>query len=207
MIAIINCGIGNIGSVRRAITELGGQAAVATSPDDLAAATALILPGVGSFAESMERFNASGWTQAIVGAVSGRGLPLLGICLGMQLLATWGEEGGRSRGLGLIDGEVLHLRALGCNDRVPHVGWNSVRTLQPEARLLSGIPAETDFYFVHSYSFRAQMQSDVIAVTPYGVDIVAAVGRNRVWGVQFHPEKSSRSGFQVLKNFLELARC
>ncbi len=125
----------------------------------------------------------------------------------MQLLATRGTEGGSTTGLDLIPGEVVRLDALGCNLRIPHVGWNSVSLANSKPELFGGIPNETDFYFVHSFGFRPDRTEDVLARAEYGISIVAAVGTGRVFGTQFHPEKSSKAGLRLIKNFLDSTSC
>lgn len=203
MVAIVDYGMGNLASVSGALAELGVPAIIARQPSQLAAADRLILPGVGSFAEGMANLNKHGWVDAIHREVES-GKPLLGICLGMQLLASRGTEGGENEGLNLIPGEVKRLDTLGCNQRIPHVGWNSVRVLGHEGGLFAGIPDATDFYFVHSFAFHAAAAKDVRAEADYGVPFPAAVGCGHVSGTQFHPEKSSRAGFRLLRNFLDL---
>lgn len=205
-VAIVNYGFGNIGSVRRALQELQAEPVVANAPADLAGADRIILPGVGAFNEAMACLHARGWVPALAEHVRGAGTPLLGICLGMQLLAEHGEENAATPGLGYITGRVRHLDALGCTLRIPHVGWNEVRETGA-SRLFTGIPQATDFYFVHSFALEAGDPAHVSAVTSYGVTLTAAVESGCVFGTQFHPEKSSRAGRQVLRNFLGLATC
>ncbi len=207
--AIVDYGTGNLGSVRRALTELGGNPFVASCPDELDLATKIVLPGVGSFADGMASLRKGGWEEAIKRQVHDRQKFLLGICLGMQLLATQGEEGleeGNTNGLDLIPGGIIRLDKLGCQMRIPHVGWNDIKTLQP-GPLFADIPNETDFYFVHSYSFKPEDEAHVLATCNYGTDLVASLGRGRVMGTQFHPEKSSGAGKQLLKNFLGMSLC
>ena len=201
-VAVIDYGLGNLGSVRRAVAELGAEPVLADKPEQLASADRVILPGVGSFADGMALLRERGW----VGALRKTGKPVLGICLGMQLLASRGTEGGDSEGLDLIPGEVVGLDTLGCELRIPHVGWNSVAVDDP-GRILRGITSGTDFYFVHSYVFRPREPADVVATTSYGVPVTAVVGRGNVMGTQFHPEKSSKAGFRVLRNFLDAGTC
>lgn len=208
-VAIVDYGMGNLGSVRRALAELGASAVIAEQPAQLAEAERIILPGVGSFADGMAHLDGRGWSEAIRRQVQENGKPLLGICLGMQLLAGSGSEGGNGNdtpGLNLIPGDVVRLDTLGCTLRIPHVGWNAI-TLPGESRLFTGIPPATDFYFVHSYAFRPACPEDVLASTEYGIPVVAAVGRGHVFGTQFHPEKSSKAGFRLLKNFLAHTLC
>jgi glutamine amidotransferase len=200
-VALIDYGMGNLGSVRRAIGELGAEPLLADAPAKLGAADRIILPGVGAFSDGMRLLEAGGWTRAIR-AQADAGKPVLGICLGMQLLAARGLEGGDNEGLGLIPGEVQPLASLGCELRIPHVGWNSVAVRDRSAGMMLGIPDGTDFYFVHSYAFQPRDAADVVATTEYGIPIAAVVARGKVMGTQFHPEKSSRAGFRLLRNFL-----
>ena len=137
--------------------------------------------------------------------------PLLGVCLGMQLLADTSMEGATDEqgvpGLGMVPGRVEHLRTLGCTARVPHVGWNGITRTSASDHLFDGIADGTDFYFVHSYAFVPDNEDDVLATPDCGVTVTAAVRRGHVWGTQFHPEKSSRAGFQLLRNFIAGPAC
>jgi glutamine amidotransferase len=154
----------------------------------------------------MARLRSGGWVEALRRAVQEDGRPLLGICLGMQMLAGFGEEGGAYPGLGLIDGRVRRLDALGCTLRVPHVGWNEVQ-FRADDPLFAHLPQCSDFYFVHSYAFDGQNSAVATGWTDYGVALVAAIHSGNVFGTQFHPEKSSRAGRQVLRNFLDIRSC
>ena len=209
-VGVLDYGVGNLGSVFRALEELHSTPLLINQAFDVHHADALILPGVGSFTECKKILDCGGWTEAIRDEVLTHHKPLLGICLGMQLLADLGEEGASqtspSHGLGLIRGRVVSLKDLGCQERIPHAGWNSV-FMTGNNSLLEGIPNATDFYFVHSYAFVPDDPSDTIAVTNYGVTITAAVSNGNVWGTQFHPEKSSRAGFKLLKNFIQTRQC
>jgi glutamine amidotransferase len=205
-VAVVNYGMGNLASVRRALEDLGAHAYVANAPGELEAADRFVLPGVGAFSQGMGHLQAGGWFDALRAGV-GRGRPLLGICLGMQMLAAWGEEGGPTRGLGLVPGRIRRLNDLGCTQRIPHVGWNEIALADDAGPLLAHIPTGSDFYFVHSYGFVADEATDVIATTDYGIEVPAAVQRGHVFGTQFHPEKSSRAGRQLLENFLRYPSC
>jgi glutamine amidotransferase len=204
-VAIIDTGISNIGSVRRAIAELGSNAQIVTGPEGLEGTERIVLPGVGSFGRGMQRLHETGLAAAIR-AEAEAGKPLLGICLGMQLLATRGTEGGQVDGLGLIGGTVDHLAAAGCDARLPHMGWNEAHLTRPNA-LTAGLADRTDFYFVHSYALRADDPACIIATCRYGVDFPAIVARGNVFGAQFHPEKSAEAGFAILRNFLAVPPC
>ena len=199
-VLVINYGMGNLGSVRRAFEECGANVLVSEDPADLAEVERIVLPGVGAFPDAMARLHSAGWPTPLRAALENPGVHLLGICLGMQLLADKGHEGSETIGLGFIPGEVTRFVPPD-GERVPHVGWNEVRPTQPSA-LLNGIAPGTDFYFVHSYHFRASQSASALATTPYCGGFVSVVGAGNVTGVQFHPEKSSKPGFQLLRNFL-----
>jgi glutamine amidotransferase len=210
-VGVIDYGVGNLGSVLRALEELRAAPVLVNRAADMHATDCLILPGVGNFADCARLLNEGGWTTALRDEVLGYGRPLLGVCVGMQLLADSSTEGAVDRqdtpGLGFIPGQVRHLRSFGCNLRVPHVGWNGITRKRTDDHLFKGITDGTDFYFVHSYAFDPQAPADVLAITDYGVPVSAAVRRGHVWGTQFHPEKSSRAGFRLLKNFIEGPSC
>lgn len=212
-VGVIDYGVGNLGSVLRALEELNVAPVLVDRPVDMHRNDCLILPGVGSFSECATLLQAGGWTDAIKQEVHAYKRPLLGVCVGMQLLADHGAEGADEHnpegtpGLGFVPGKVEHLGALGCELRLPHVGWNEIRSGAHRDSLFDGIPDGTDFYFTHSYSFAAQYPADVIATAGYGVPVTAAVRRGHVWGTQFHPEKSSRAGFKLLANFLAGPGC
>ena len=210
-VGVIDYGVGNLGSVLRALEELRVAPVLVNRAVDMHATDCLILPGVGNFADCTSLLQAGGWIEALRQEVSGYGRPLLGICVGMQLLAdasTEGTDDGRGTpGLGFIPGRVEHLLVLGCGLRVPHVGWNCITRSTDADHLFDGIPDGTDFYFVHSYAFVPQDPANVLATADYGVPVTAAVRRGHVWGTQFHPEKSSRAGFRLLRNFIESPKC
>ena len=202
MIAIVDYGAGNLRSVELALARLGVHTRVTADPDMLALADGLILPGVGAFSDAMAALGRSGTIPAVLEAV-GAGRPLLGICLGMQLLLDGSEEGPGVPGLGLIPGEVRRLP--GCGLKIPHMGWNSLTPAKPSP-LFKGLPEEPYVYFVHSYACKAADPADVLAVTDYGVPFHAAVQRGRILGFQFHPEKSGDVGPKLLANFVEMVR-
>ena len=207
MIAIIDSGICNLGSVRRALVALGAEPVIVSQAHLLGRAERMILPGVGGFSQGMAHLRDGGWIDAVRREVLGHNKPLLGICLGMQLLATAGTEGGQTAGLDLIPGDVVRLNELGCDARIPHVGWNDIHRSGNDNPLLESIPDGTDFYFVHSYALRANDSAHEIAHATYGARFAAGVACGSVWGTQFHPEKSSKAGLRLLKNFLNLSPC
>lgn len=200
MIAIVDYGAGNLRSVELAFARLGVHTQVTADPDLLALADGLVLPGVGAFTDAMAALRRSGVIPAVLEAVE-TGRPLLGICLGMQLLFDGSEEGPGVPGLGLVPGRVRRLPAVGL--KIPHMGWNSL-TPAKESPLLADLPAKPYVYFVHSYACEAADPADVLAVTDYGVPFHAAVQRNHIAGFQFHPEKSGDVGQTLLKNFIKM---
>lgn len=199
MIGIVDYGRGNLRSVEKAIEKVGYEGKIMNDPEQLGSVDGLILPGVGAFADAMEALQLKGWIEPLTQfARSGR--PFLGICLGMQILFEIGEEHGEHAGLGLLAGRVVKFPPGG---KVPHMGWNSIN-LEQSSCLLDGIPNKSDFYFVHSYFADPSDNQDIIATSDYGVVFPAVVGRENIWGAQFHPEKSSPWGLKLLTNFGKL---
>jgi len=198
-VVIVDTGLCNLDSIRRALEECGGTTHVTTVPEDLARADRIVLPGVGAFGDAMANLRSTGLHEALP-AQAAEGVPLLGVCLGMQLLATSGTEGGEHAGLGLVPGTVVRLVPDERDRRVPHVGWNEVDVRA--SRLLDGVAEDADFYFVHSYHLQCDDERDVAATTPYCGGFVSVVERGNVVGTQFHPEKSQRHGFAVLRSFV-----
>jgi glutamine amidotransferase len=201
---IVDYGVGNLRSVQKAFERIGVSATISDRADDILAAKALLLPGVGAFADAIGRLRTSGLGDALIEAAGKRGTPLLGICLGMQLLAESSEEDGHHIGLGLIPGNVRQLPAIDQGLPLPHIGWNEVRSNENSV-LFAEIPKGTDFYFVHSYYFDCAAPEMADAVCTYGMDFCCAVQHENIMGVQFHPEKSQSFGRQVLKNFVRRA--
>ncbi len=197
-IGIINVGVGNIGSVSNAIYNQGWDPILVSSKKDFEHLTHLIIPGVGSYSTAMRLLLDADLVDAVTEFVR-QGKPMLGICLGMQLLSFVGYEGAETEGLRLIEGEVMPLEKVpGLN--LPHVGWNEV-TYKREHPVLSGIKSGLDFYFVNGFFFKARNHDDVIAFTDYGQSFPSIIGKNNVIGVQFHPEKSQINGLKMLDNF------
>jgi imidazole glycerol-phosphate synthase subunit HisH len=200
-VAVVDYGVSNLDSVVRALEECGAAPFVADDPAELKNAGLMVLPGVGAFADGMRNLRERGLHQALLEQVLERGVPLLGVCLGMQLLADRGSEGGATQGLGLIPGSVVKLHPDAPGTRIPHVGWNEVHPTRP-SELLEGIGEGRDFYFVHSYHLECDDAADLLATTPYCGGIASVVQRGIVAGVQFHPEKSQKAGFALLRNFV-----
>jgi len=202
-VAVVDYGMGNLDSVARAVEECGGHPLVTNEKRDFERVNFIVLPGVGAFADGMRHIRERGLDETLGDQVVRKGIPFLGICLGMQLLATKGWEGEEAEGLGWIEGEVRRLEPNGEKARIPHIGWNEV-VLTQSSPLFAGMTSRKDFYFVHSYHLSCRNDREVLARTPYCGEFVSAVGKNNIFGVQFHPEKSQRVGFQVLRNFLAL---
>jgi glutamine amidotransferase len=200
MIGIIDYGVGNLASVKNAYFRLGYECRTLKNPSEIDLFDRIVLPGVGSFKSAMNVLINDGWVEQIEMFVT-TNRPLLGICLGMQLLFDSSEEKGLTLGLGLIPGKVI-LLAPGENLRIPHVGWNSL-IAKKEHKLLNGVDPSVDVYFVHSYHCIPASCEDIIAKCDYGVPFVAAVARKNIFGVQFHPEKSQPSGLRILDNFAQ----
>ena len=198
--AIVDYGVGNLRSIANAMDYLGMDTAVTADAGALERADAIILPGVGAFPDAAEKLRAAGLDRALLAQAEKK--PVLGICLGMQLLLDEGEEVRPCRGLSLVPGRVERLPT---GLTRPHIGWNSL-SFQTDAPLFRGLPEGAWVYFVHSYCAVPEREEDVIARTDYGASVVAAVRRGNVYGCQFHPETSGEVGLQILKNFGELNR-
>lgn len=204
MIAVVDYGMGNLASICKGLAYVGGDPVITSNPAEVVGAAKIVLPGVGAFGDGMAHLKQMGMDQAIRTALTW-GTPFLGICLGMQLLAKKSYEFGEYNGLGLLDAEVVKfdfassLRPLS----VPHVGWNVVKFNLP-LPLFADIPNYSDFYFVHSYHLVCHNPGLVAAECDYGGPFVAAVAKEKIFAIQFHPEKSQRWGLQLLKNFVTL---
>jgi len=200
MIAIIDYGMGNLHSVMKAVERLGYEALVTSKEAEIMAADGAILPGVGAFGDAMHFLGETGLKDTVI-RYAATGKPLLGICLGMQLLFTSSEEHGEHEGLDLLPGQVIRLEG---DFKIPHMGWNRLRFKQ-SSPLFDGLQEE-HAYFVHSYHAKPEREADLLADTDYYGPVTAIVGRDNVYGTQFHPEKSGSLGMRLLENFLKLTR-
>ena len=202
MISIVNYGVSNIGSMLNMMRKLGIEAQTISTPEEIGRATKIILPGIGAFDHGMKTLLDLGLAEPIRERVLKDRVPLLGVCLGMQMLGRGSEEGSLA-GLGLIEGHCKRFVPNGnAAIRIPHMGWNEL-VIRENGGLMEGL-AGARFYFVHSYHFVCDDPSDELAGAQYGIDFTAAVHRSNVWGVQFHPEKSHRFGMALLRNFAHL---
>jgi glutamine amidotransferase len=204
-VAIVDYGMCNLDSVRRAFEELGARAFVTDDPVGLERADRIVLPGVGAFPDAMRNLRARGLDDALAKQVLDGGAPFLGVCLGMQLLATVGHEVEQTDGLRWFDADVVRFTPSTPDERIPHIGWNEVDVAPTGSPLFAGIPSRADFYFVHSFHVVCRHSADVLATTPYCGGFTSAIARDNVFATQFHPEKSQAHGLRLLRNFLELS--
>ncbi|HOX37024.1 MAG TPA: imidazole glycerol phosphate synthase subunit HisH [Candidatus Brocadiia bacterium] len=204
MIAIVDCGIGNLRSVKNAFDLLKADAFITSDPEAARKADKIVLPGVGAFEDAMNGLRSRGLLDAVLESARG-GKPYLGICLGMQILLDSSQEGGFHEGLGLIGGEVVRFDVDRGEPRlkVPHMGWNQVEVVRP-APIFKGLEGDHFFYFVHSFYASPRNRDVVAGSTEYGHPFASAIWRDNVFATQFHPEKSQKNGLRMLRNFIEL---
>ena len=205
-IIIIDYGVGNLRSVQKAFELVGANPVIASEPNSIDSASAIVLPGVGAFGDAMDKLKERDLINPLREAALQKKIPLLGICLGMQLLFEHSEEGGSISGLNILPGKVVRFELEGKKDylgaplRLPHIGWNSV-TVKTNSRLLANVSSGSDFYFVHSYHISNADKKHMAAKSHYGADFICAVEFENVMATQFHPEKSQREGQRVIANF------
>lgn len=199
-ISIVDYGVGNLKSITNALSYLDFDAKVTGEARELEQSDAIILPGVGAFPDAAKKLRSTGLDRTITAQAGKK--PILGICLGMQLLFDYGEEGEHCKGLSLVGGSIQRIQT---QLKLPHIGWNTLE-FPRKSPLFQGIEQGSTVYFVHSFAARAAREEDLLAVTDYGTQVTAAVGRDGVFGCQFHPEKSGEVGLAILKNFGEMNR-
>jgi imidazole glycerol-phosphate synthase subunit HisH len=206
-IAVIDYGMGNLRSVEKALQLVGGKTIVTSQPADIKKCCKLVFPGVGSFGGAMKELKKLGLIDTIKDAVS-CGKPFLGLCLGLQLLFEKSEEAPGVKGLCVLKGEVKKFRFRDKGLKVPHMGWNSIRVAGSQGRraiaILKGVPENSYMYFVHSYYVKPEDKKITLTTTDYGFGFVSGVGKDNIYGFQFHPEKSQRLGLKILDNFVRL---
>jgi imidazole glycerol-phosphate synthase subunit HisH len=201
MVTIIDYGMGNLGSISNMIKKIGYQSELASEIKTIERAKKIILPGIGSFDEGMNNLKDLGLIDVLNKKILIDKTPVLGICLGMQLMTSGSEEGGGQAGFGWIDAEVKKIKSN--NLKVPHMGWNIVKH-RKSSKLFSELTTEKRFYFVHNYYVNCNNSGDVLTTTPYGHDFTSSFERDNIVGVQFHPEKSHKFGMHLIKNFMEI---
>lgn len=201
-ILVVESEIGNTGSVSRAIKNLGYDPIVSKKKEDIFSSNYIILPGVGSFDQGIARLEKYDLKNNLIRAVNEKGIFLLGICLGMQMLATTGYENKETKGLDLIPGTIEKLE-VNKSLRLPHIGWNQVN-FNVSSKLITDIPNKKDFYFVHSYFFKSRFKKYEVGCTNYGMNFPSIINKDNIYGVQFHPEKSLKFGIKIIENFLKI---
>ena len=207
MIAVIDYESGNLRSMAKALEEVGAKVRITNEPKTMARAKAIVFPGVGAFYHGMKVLKNKGLLSPLIEAIK-EGKPFLGVCLGLQLLFSESEEHGRHYGLGVIKGRVKRFPP---TVKIPHLGWNQVK-IAPSPKLwrvgdkiFNGLPDQAYFYFVHSYYVEPEDKDIIKATTSYGLEFTSVIARDNIWGIQFHPEKSSRGGLKILENFCRYA--
>ena len=201
-VLVIESEIGNTGSVLRAIKNLGYDPLISKKKEDILSSSHIILPGVGSFDKGMAKLEQYDLSNNLIRAANEKGINILGICLGMQMLATTGYENKETKGLNLIPGTIERLN-IDKSLRLPHIGWNQVK-FNVLNKLTKNIPDEKDFYFVHSYFFKSKFKKYEVGFTNYGMSFTSIINKDNIYGVQFHPEKSLKFGIKLIENFLKI---
>lgn len=202
MVGIVDYGMGNLRSVYNAFEYLGFKARICETPESLATCDRIVIPGVGAFQDCIEKLTQSGFVEALIEETIQKAKPTMGICLGMQVMATFGFEGGLHKGLGWFDAEVIKLSVSEKYPKVPNIGWNEVE-YRVGSPLFKGLPKRVDLYLVHSFYMQCKMASDIVATYDFGFPVTAAVLKNNIFATQFHPEKSQDYGLQILDNFMQ----
>lgn len=202
MIGIVDYGMGNLLSVYNAFDYLGAAVTICKHPEDLGHVDRIVIPGVGAFKDCIEKINSTGFTDALNDEVVTKAKPTMGICLGMQVMGKRSFEGGEFEGLGWFDAEIVKLTPSDPNLRIPNIGWNTLN-YDRDCPLFKKLPAQPDFYLVHSYYVKLNNLEDRVATYDYTYDVTASVLKDNIFATQFHPEKSQEFGLQVLENFID----
>lgn len=202
MIIIVDYGMGNLGSIQNMFKRIGVQSKITSDPNEIISAKKILLPGVGAFDQAMKKINETGFKDILDKKAKVEKIPILGICLGMQLLTESSEEG-VEKGLGWIQGKTIKFKFDNKKLKVPHMGWNTVKIINSNS-LTEGFNDEVKFYFVHSYYVKCEYRENVIFETEYGIGFDSAIHKDNIYGAQFHPEKSHKYGMKLLENFTRL---
>ena len=202
-ICIIDLNVCNVNSVSKCVEHVGFNYTIAKDPSALLDADKIIFPGVGSYSSVMNRLHENKWIEILKKKIIEEKKSYLGICLGMQILSEVGYEFEKKRGLNYIKGEVVNLQNIGCNDILPHTGWNSLDT-KNKSEIFEGLSENTNFYFNHSFVMNSIDKNFITSTSNYEINFISSVKKDNIYGVQFHPEKSSDSGIKIIKNFLDL---
>ncbi len=203
MVVVVDYGMGNIHSVNKALQLYGAKTLITNKPEDILSAEKLVLPGVGAFGDAMSGLRKQGLVSVLKKYICSK-KPFLGVCLGMQLLFEESEETAKSRGLGILKGKVIKLKEKKRGQKVPHMGWDQLKKVKEECPLLKDIPDNSYVYFCHSYYPKPRDENIIAGVTDYGVVFASMVWQDNIYGVQFHPEKSQKTGLKIIENFVSL---
>lgn len=201
MIVVVDYGMGNLHSVAKAFEAIGGSVVISGKPEDLRRAERIVLPGVGAFADGIKNLGKAGLLEVLKDEAA-KGKPLLGICLGMQMLAEEGSENGAHQGLGLIEGRVVALKPADAQLKIPHMGWNNIAPGAGSVSFFKGMSASPTFYFAHTYYMECAKPETVAATCDYGGVFTAAIQKGNIFATQFHPEKSQQNGLRLLRHFV-----
>ena len=201
-VAIINYGVGNIRSLYNSLKKIDIEAEIIVDPELISNFNKVFLPGVGSYKDAINKIKKIGWDKAIKNFSSNENKSLFGICVGMQILSGYGYEHGKSKGLNIVEGDVKHMEKQGCNLKLPHIGWNNIKIIN-KSSITKNLSNNADFYFVNSYSLKILNYQELVATTFYGIEFPSIINKGNIFGTQFHPEKSSKAGIQILKNFID----
>ncbi|MBC7899312.1 MAG: imidazole glycerol phosphate synthase subunit HisH [Saprospiraceae bacterium] len=202
-IVIVDCGTGNLNSVKRSLDRIIAGVIISSNAEDILRAEKIILPGIGHFGKAMSNLHQNGVIDALHQAVLVNGTPILGICLGMELMAKKSDEG-KAEGLGWIDAEIIRFDVSDKNHyKIPHMGWNQI-SIKKDSLLMNSVPESSEFYFAHSYHLKINDPADLLNETRYETTFPSAIEKGNIFGVQYHPEKSHDAGARLLKNFIEM---
>lgn len=201
MLLILDYGLGNLTSVKRAFKRLNTEITISDNPQDILKADKIVLPGVGHFSRGIEQIKSKGYLEPLNQFALHENKPIIGICLGMQLMTSFSEEGS-NHGLNWINSQTKKINGNGL--KVPHMGWNTLNIIKNDCKLVQNVEEDDSYYFVHNYAIHCEDEEAIVATTEYGEEFTSVFNKNNIYGVQFHPEKSHDQGLQLLKNFISI---